>query len=110
MRDPRYRHEAPTTARDHQVLEGNDPSQHLQLQLCAGSQAPASLSPVIWGCFDTDIQWGGQLLSERDELLTPPDWSIAEPSWHPRSAGRPTPPRVRLRSPELPGQSAWIKW
>jgi len=110
MRNPRYRHEAPTTKREFQIPESGDPYRQLQLQCYPAVQSAASLSPVIWGSFDTDIRWGGQPRAGWDELLPPPDWTIAEPGWHPRPAQRPDGSRVHPKSPELPGQSAWIKW
>lgn len=85
MRDPRYRHEAPTN-RDFQIREGSHLPGQMQLQCYPSAPTAPSLSPIMWGSFDTDIQWGS------------------------RPAEPPSSPRLRLESHELPGRSAWIKW
>lgn len=59
MRNPRYRHEAPTTERDVQLPEGGDPNRQLSPLGAPSKQSAPNLAPIIWGAFDTRIHWGG---------------------------------------------------
>lgn len=68
MRNPRYRHEAPTTERDVQLPEGSEYYRQLPLQCVPAAQSAPSLAPIVWGCFDTNLHWGGKPGGDRDGL------------------------------------------
>jgi hypothetical protein len=103
LRQPGYRHEAPAIEQNGSIPAGSGFPEPLQLQRQAVSGFDPNRALIIWGCFDSDIRWGGQSLTAGDELQSPPGWTFTEPGWRSQPDRQPQAPH---RSDDPRG----IKW